>query len=185
MKRRFQKLIPALTCAFLLMLPIYAADKKSEGTAKGGKTAPAKPVDLNAASQSELEAIPGVGAATAKKIIAGRPYSSTKDLAKAGLPAKTVDAITPMLTVGSAPAAPVKTAAAPPPPALSKAAASTTASSPAANVVAQTPPVPGMVWVNLETKVYHKQGDRWYGKTKKGKFMTEDDAKRGGYREAK
>jgi len=147
-----------------VMLPAYAAEKKS-----GGKTAPAKAVDLNTASSSQLEAIPGVGAATAKKIIAGRPYSSTKDLAKAGLPAKTIEAITPMVTVGSTPAVAVvtKPVAAP------------------SDVVAKTPPAPGMVWANVETKVYHKQGDRWYGKTRKGKFMTEDDAKRAGYREAK
>ncbi len=164
MNRRFLRLIPALICAFMVMLPAYAAEKKS-----GGKTAPAKPVDLNTASLLQLEAIPGVGAATAKKIIAGRPYSSTKDLAKAGLPAKTIEAITPMVTVGSTPAAAVVT----------KPAAA------ASDVVAKTPPAPGMVWVNLETKVYHKQGDRWYGKTRKGTFMTEDDAKRAGYREAK
>jgi|SRR5579871_2681770 hypothetical protein len=40
------------------------------------------------------------------------------------------------------------------------------------------------VWVNLDTGVYHKSG-RWYGKTKNGKFMTEDDAKKAGYKAAK
>lgn len=40
---------------------------------------------------------------------------------------------------------------------------------------------PGMVWVNTETKVYHKQGDHWYGRTKKGKYMTESDAIKEGY----
>lgn len=40
------------------------------------------------------------------------------------------------------------------------------------------------VWVNLDTRVYHK-GGRWYGKTKNGKFMTEDDAKKAGYKAAK
>ena len=42
----------------------------------------------------------------------------------------------------------------------------------------------GMVWVNSSTKVYHKSG-AYYGTTKHGKFMTEDDAKKAGYREAK
>lgn len=38
------------------------------------------PVSINAASQSELEALDGVGPATAKKIIAGRPYTSLEEL---------------------------------------------------------------------------------------------------------
>jgi hypothetical protein len=41
-----------------------------------------------------------------------------------------------------------------------------------------------MVWVNLSSKIYHKEG-KFYGKTKRGKFMSEDDAKKAGYREAK
>jgi opacity protein-like surface antigen len=51
---------------------------------------------------------------------------------------------------------------------------------------AKTPPQKGMVWVNTASadKVYHKEGTRWYGKTKEGKWMTEDDAKKAGYREA-
>ena len=42
----------------------------------------------------------------------------------------------------------------------------------------------GKVWVNTETGVYHKSG-QWYGATKQGKFMTEQDAKQSGYRAAK
>jgi hypothetical protein len=41
----------------------------------------------------------------------------------------------------------------------------------------------GKVWVNTESRVYHK-GGRWYGKTKQGKFMTEAEAKAAGYKAA-
>ena len=39
-----------------------------------------------------------------------------------------------------------------------------------------------MVWVNTESGIYHKQGSRYYGKTKQGKYMTEADAIKAGYR---
>jgi hypothetical protein len=39
----------------------------------------------------------------------------------------------------------------------------------------------GKVWVNTESKVYHCQDDRWYGKTKQGEYMTEADATAKGF----
>jgi hypothetical protein len=43
----------------------------------------------------------------------------------------------------------------------------------------------GLVWVNTDSHVYHKEGSRFYGKTKKGKYTTEADAQKEGDREAK
>ena len=34
----------------------------------------------------------------------------------------------------------------------------------------------GLVWVNTEKRVYHRAGSRFYGTTKKGKYMTEREA---------
>lgn len=47
-----------------------------------------------------------------------------------------------------------------------------------------TPPSPGMVWVNTSTKVYHKQGSKYAGNTKQGKWMSEADAQKAGYKAA-
>jgi hypothetical protein len=134
-------------------------------------------IDINAASEKDLQALPGIGPAYAAKIVKGRPYATVADLAKAGIPAKTIDKITPLVTVGNAVAAAA--------PATSKAQSSPAQPATGAGATAQVPPVAGMVWVNLETKVYHYPGDQWYGKTKNGKFMTEKDAIAAGYHASK
>jgi cytoskeletal protein RodZ len=53
---------------------------------------------------------------------------------------------------------------------------------------AANPPAPGgghgQVWVNTETGVYHREGSPFYGTTRKGKYMTEQDAIQAGYKRA-
>lgn len=173
--------------------PAAAAPAPASAAKSGTKTArkpaataaPTTPVNLNTATQTELEALPGVGAATAKKIIAARPYATVGDLSKAGVSAKEITKITPLVTVdkGTAPAA---APAAAPAPAASASSTKPTTTKPEETLgTPQQPPVKGMVWVNLSTKVYHKEGDRYYGNTKNGKWMTEADAIKAGYRAAK
>jgi hypothetical protein len=43
----------------------------------------------------------------------------------------------------------------------------------------------GLVWVNTKSHVYHAQKSRWYGKTKEGQYMTEEEAKEEGNRPAR
>ncbi|HSP94601.1 MAG TPA: helix-hairpin-helix domain-containing protein [Thermoanaerobaculia bacterium] len=180
-----------------------AAKEKTGAKEKSAAAEPArapagvsKPVDLNTATQKELEDLPGVGEATAKKIIAGRPYSSVDDLAKAGVSKSTIGKIQSLVVVGAAPAASrpmapaAKPAAAARPAPAEPSRAEQPASKPAPASQAQAtsqpaPPVKGMVWVNTETKVFHREGDKWYGNTKHGKYMTEADALKAGYRESK
>src|SRR5262249_11231577 len=70
---------------------------------------------------------------TARKIVAGRPYAKVDDLARAGVPERTIDAIRPMVTVGPPPASakpatppPADTKPASPPPAAAATAAPAT-----------------------------------------------------------
>jgi hypothetical protein len=43
----------------------------------------------------------------------------------------------------------------------------------------------GQVWVNSESHVYHKEGSKWYGRTKHGKYVSEADAVKEGDKPSK
>ena len=69
-------------------------------------------VDINTADQKALEALPGVGPATAKEIIKGRPFKSVDDLANVkGVGKSKLEKIKPLVTVGAPPAAQAPAAA--------------------------------------------------------------------------
>ncbi len=57
-------------------------------------------VNINTATQAELEALPGIGVVTASKIISGRPYSKIEDILILKLVSKSVfDKIKDSLTI--------------------------------------------------------------------------------------
>ena len=107
-------------------------------------------VDLNSASEKELEALPGVGPATSKKIVANRPYKSVDELSKAGLSAKTIEKLKPLVTVGSTTPPKESVTKAPAPAAPAKAASATTAPSSVKKSPPSTKLAPGQK-VNINT----------------------------------
>jgi competence protein ComEA len=77
--------------------------------AEGGKAAPVAAksgaVDLNSASEAQLQEVPGIGPALAKKIVDFRnengPFKSVDDLLKVrGVGEKSLERLRPHLTVG-------------------------------------------------------------------------------------
>jgi len=117
----------------------------------------------------------------------GDPAKADSKTAKKDKQPKQTDAAaqTPSETSAASPATAKKRAAAP--------AAATPPDTPSSGTTASKPATPqqtreanggGVVWVNTDSRIYHRPGTRWYGKTKHGKYMTEADAKKAGYRAA-
>jgi hypothetical protein len=175
--------VGVLTAVAALGTLVMAAQPAAKAVKKPEKAATL--VNLNTATSEQLQELPGIADAYAKKIIAGRPYKTVKDLSKAGIPAATIEKIKLLVTaetVAKKPAAKVEKPVPKGDKAVSKA---ETKPAGKGETAAATPPKKGMVWANPDSKIYHKEGTRWYGKTKDGKWMTEEEAKKAGYRPAK
>lgn len=91
----------------------------------------------------------------------------------------------PTATPAAAMATPVAASNPAATPAVSTPAAGKKHQAPAPQAVQASGGGNGQVWVNSETHVFHKEGSKWYGRTKKGKYMSEADATKEGYKQAK
>jgi DNA uptake protein ComE-like DNA-binding protein len=81
-----KKLFRALSAVALMACAPAFAQAPATAPAKPAVSAPAKPaakatlLDINSASQADLQALKGIGDVRAKGIIAGRPYKGKDDL---------------------------------------------------------------------------------------------------------
>ena len=57
-----------------------AKGKDATSAVQAAAKKPDKPVDINSATEKELITLPGVGAKTAKEIVAARPFKTIDDL---------------------------------------------------------------------------------------------------------
>jgi comEA protein len=96
----------ALSCLASVCLCLVVSVETLEA-----KKPPLRPVNINTASETELQKVPGIGPTTAKNIVHTRksmgPFKSVEDLlAIPGIGRKRLDRMRKYLTVGKPPAAP-------------------------------------------------------------------------------
>ena|ERR1035438_2569905 len=94
-KTRFGGFLAAFFLTAALAITSFAQSKTTATKASTAKTAL---VDINSATDAQLQALPGIGTAYSKKIIAGRPYSGKDDLVNKNIvPQATYDKIKDMI----------------------------------------------------------------------------------------
>ena len=79
-------------------------ETKAKVAKEKAKAKEAELIDLNSATSAELQTLPGVGEATARKIIDARPHKAVADLAGAGVSASEIAKLKPLVEVKPLPA---------------------------------------------------------------------------------
>ena len=95
--------LASLAARYQALAPIYQADKEAEPALSqaarslrdGGR------LDVNRASQSELELLPGIGPALSERVVEGRPFDDLDDLLQVrGIGPRTLERLRPHLQIG-------------------------------------------------------------------------------------
>ena len=97
----------AAVASLLATVPSAAAAAQGKPAAAASKPAPTAPININTATASDFEALPGVGATTAARIVEYRqkngPFKKIEELMNVrGLGEKNFLKLKPQLTVGTA-----------------------------------------------------------------------------------
>ena len=76
---------------------VPAKGESAQAVTSGTAPSPLRPINLNTATQRELEALPGIGEVTARRIIASReadgPFANVDDLRRAGVRESVIEQI--------------------------------------------------------------------------------------------
>jgi DNA uptake protein ComE-like DNA-binding protein len=90
--RKLVVILMAFLLTLSLAMPLWAAGTPATPPATSAEKA--ELIDINSATEVQLKALPGIGDAYAKKIIAGRPYAKKDQLkSKNIIPSATYDKI--------------------------------------------------------------------------------------------